>query len=386
MEGRVVRSSLPDVVRFTSRTLKRVPNIFWIVLIWWLAYALIFTVQIVHISGPEGMTMSWRQALHFSFGTWMTWVPLSLALYWMVRHFPIERGRFFRSLAALFAASLLVVLLRSVYVYATTSVFNWYGYRPPPGFIGVVATSFNNNFMSAWVVIGLAHALVFYQRSRERGQQVAQLQAGLATAKLQALRAQLNPHFLFNALNSVAEMVHQDAELADRMLVSLSALLREGLFSEREQFRPLHEEISLIKHYLMIEKIRLHERLQLEWRIDTSCLDIPVPALILQPLVENAIVHGIARRRSQGALRIGAEQRGSVLVLEVENCMAPAVSTVRGTGVGLRSISSRLQLLYGGRAALNQCITEAGRYFVCLSIPTSPHVATDGLAGQRDMP
>lgn len=350
---------------------KRIPSVFWVVLLWWTAYALIFATQVVWMGEQQGRPISWKEALQFSFGGWMTWVPLSLALYWLVKRHPIERGRSLRSISILMASALAVVLLRAAYVHLTNPVFAWYGDQPLPGFGSVLTTAFINGFMLAWLVIGIAHAMVFYQRSHERGQKVAELETSLTRTQLEALRAQLNPHFLFNALNSVAEMVHRDAELADRMLVSLAALLRDSLSPEQDQLRPLREELVLVEHYLMIEKIRLSERLQVVWDIRPDCLEVPIPALILQPLVENAIVHGIARRRSPGILRVRGRFRDDRLSLEVENSIAPGNTIASGTGIGLQSTRSRLQLLYGEHACLVLQRTEAGDHLVRLDIPAT---------------
>ena len=188
-------------------------------------------------------------------------------------------------------------------------------------------------------------------------------------ALLEALRAQLNPHFLFNALNSVAEMVHIDGELADRMLVALSALLRDALKQEPQQERPLREEIAAIEHYLTIEKIRLGERLQVRWDVDPACLEAPVPVLILQPLVENAIVHAIARRKASGMLAIAASDAGDTLLLRVENSAAPDDGDRRGNGIGLRSVADRLHLLYGERARMQRIDVGSGAYGVELRLP-----------------
>jgi len=349
--------------------IKRVSPVFWAVLVWWSSYALLFSAQIALMTGPQGMPMSWPQALGFSFGVWMTWVPLTLGLYWLVQRFPIARGQLLRAFAAMLAAALLVVLLRSVYVYLTDPFFHWYGPQATPDLFEVALTSFNNNFILAWIVIGAAHAAVFYRRGRDSARQVAVLKASLAEARLEAIRAKLNPHFLFNALNSVAEVVHEDAELADRMLVSLSALLREALAAEASQSRPLRDEIALVRHYVTIEQVRLQYRLRLQWQVDEDCLDVEVPTLILQPLVENAIVHGVARRRRSGPLRICARLHGRALRLEVENCAAADAPPVRGPGIGLNTVRSRLRLMHGEAATLEQAVTAEGRYLVRIELP-----------------
>ncbi len=348
---------------------KRIPNVVWIVLIGWTAYALIFASQVAGMTDRHGIAVTWRDALVLSFGGWMTWIPLSLGLYALVKRHAIERGRVLRAMLALTGGALAVVVLRAGYVSATNDVFAWYGTEPLPPFTRVLATSFLNNFMLAWLVIGIAHAIVFHRRSRDHGRRVAELESSLATSRLDALRAQLNPHFLFNAINSVAEMVHRDAELADRMLVSLAALLRDGLSTGQDQMRLLRDEIALVRHYLMIEAIRLGDRLKVEWDIADEVLDMPVPALVLQPLVENAIVHGIARRRSPGRLGIRARRVGDELVLEVDNSVAAGAPSASGTGIGLHSTTSRLELLYGDRARLERTTLDDGRHCVRIALP-----------------
>lgn len=354
---------------------KRIPIVFWIVLLWWTAFSLVYAIQIVRMGAPEDDPATWAKALQIAFGGWMTWVPLSLGLYWLVQRFPLERGRIVRSACVLTVAVLAVVWLRALYVYGTNSVFGWYRNEPLPGFGSVLATSMDNNFVLAWIVVGLVHAMVFHQRSQVRAQKVAELEASLISTQLDVLRARLNPHFLFNALNSVAEMVHRDADLAERMLVSLSSLLRDSLSPEQDRQRLLREEIARVQHYLMIEKIRLGERLQVEWQVDEACLDVPVPALILQPLVENAIVHGIARRRGAGTLRVSGRIDAETLLLDVENSVAAGCVAVPGTGIGLHSTRKRLDLLFGSRASLTGGPSESERYLVRLRMPVSPRQA-----------
>ncbi len=139
---------------------KRVPSVFWIVLMWWTAYALIFATQVIRMGDQQGQPISWQEALQFSFGGWMTWVPLSLGLYWLVKRSPIERDRVLRSLSVLMLGAVAVVVLRAIYVYLTNSFFAWYGDQALPGFGSVLSTAFSNNFMLAWLVIGISHAMV----------------------------------------------------------------------------------------------------------------------------------------------------------------------------------------------------------------------------------
>ena len=353
---------------------KRVPPILWITLLWWAGFSLVFAIQSVRMKMPDGTSISWEIALEQAFGGWMSWVPLTLGMYWLVRRFPFERQHLGRSLLVHGSAVVGAITLRACYVYATNSIFNWYP-AGLPNFSDVLEQSEQNNFLLSCVVIGMLHAFIYYDRSREREKRVNELEANLALSKLAALRAQINPHFLFNSLNSVAEIVHADSKLADQMLVSLAALLRDSLGSGREQVRTMLEELELVEHYLMIEKIGLGDRLTVAWNVDDRVEDVVVPALILQPIVENAIVHGISLRRTPGLLSINVEIIAGNLEIVVENSLAEGVRPEVGNGIALNSTRTRLNLLYGDAATLEQRASKDGStYQVLVCIPVDSDV------------
>ena len=166
-------------------------------------------------------------------------------------------------------------------------------------------------------LIGLAHAGVFYRRYREREQQAAVLESRLNQARLRALQAQLQPHFLFNTLNGIATLVRRDPATAEEMLLSLSDLLRIALSSSHRQEIPLREELDFLDRYLAIQRMRFGDRLRVTEEIETSAMDCLVPALLLQPLVENAIRHGLEPSGKLGELRI-ERLRPDVLFLDVQ--------------------------------------------------------------------
>jgi two-component system, LytTR family, sensor kinase len=205
--------------------------------------------------------------------------------------------------------------------------------------------------------MGLYYAFDYHRRFREREVAAAQLETQLATAHLQALRMQLNPHFLFNALHSAAMLTMIDPGGAHRVLVQLSALLRTTLDRSSAAEVPLSEEIDFVDRYLAIERIRFQDRLRVEMTIDDDALGAIVPNLILQPLVENAVRHGIARRTNAGALTIRGTRRGPALVLEVEDDGPGlpggwSLASSKGSGVGLTNVRSRLEGLYGPEGRL----------------------------------
>jgi signal transduction histidine kinase len=211
---------------------------------------------------------------------------------------------------------------------------------------------------AAWLALaGLAHAVQFQRRYREREKHAVLLSARLTDARLRALRNQLQPHFLFNALNGIATLVRRDPPAAHDMLTSLSELLRLALSQSDRQEIPLHEEIEFLDRYLEIQKMRFGDRLTISKEIEPGTLDCAVPPLVLQPLVENAIRHGIEPLGSPGCVRISARRADDVLVLAVEDNGAGIQSehashSPNGHGVGLASVRERLESLYQGRASL----------------------------------
>jgi LytS/YehU family sensor histidine kinase len=202
-----------------------------------------------------------------------------------------------------------------------------------------------------WIIIGLFFLIQQYQAGRERELRASQLETQLAEARLQALEAQLHPHFLFNALNTIAVLVRTNRNTqAVRVVTGLGELLRHALDSAGTQFVPLKQEIDFIRRYLEIEQIRFGDRLQVEMEIEPGVTDARVPYLILQPLVENAIRHGIASRVAAGRLRITARRDGDRLRLSVEDDgpgLPPDLDAGQRNGVGLSTTAARLAQLYG---------------------------------------
>lgn len=311
---------------------------------WWTLYGVVSASQWMSMEGADGQVMPLARAATLGFASALLWIPLSLLLLWGVQRWPIERGRLVRSLAASLAMVLGLVLLRALAVLALNPWVGWY--REAPALGEVLMSSLANNFLLLWLMVGAAHAWLYAGRVRQRERQAEQLQAALVEARLQALASQLNPHFMFNALNSIAEMVHHDPAVADRMLVGLGELLRSSLDRQSEALVPLREELSLLRHYLEIEQLRLGDRLRVEWAVDEDAEEAPVPPLMLQPLAENAIVHALSLRISPGRLSVDAALRGDRLQLAIADDGGHRAST-RHHGQGLANLRERLRQLYG---------------------------------------
>jgi sensor histidine kinase YesM len=192
-----------------------------------------------------------------------------------------------------------------------------------------------------------------FERSRNAERRALELQVLAREAELKSLRAQLDPHFLFNSLNSVAALIGNDARAARQMCFLMAQFFRKSLTLAREQSIPLAEEVSLAETFLAIEKVRFGERLQSNFDIAEDVRDVAVPPLVLQPLVENAVHHGVAHLLEGGAVCVKARRREQFLEIVVENPCDPDRPPSRGTGVGLVNVRSRVETLCGHRASVD---------------------------------
>ena len=218
----------------------------------------------------------------------------------------------------------------------------------------------------AIVLAILGHYLLWaFQRSREAERQALESQVLAREAELKSLRAQLDPHFLFNSLNSVAALIGNDTAAARHMCFLMAQFFRKSLTLGREQAIPLAEEISLAETFLAIERVRFGERLRTNFDIADDVRDISVPPLMLQPLVENAVHHGVAHLLEGGEVTVHARRRDRFIELIVENPCDPDRPPSRSTGVGLVNVRSRVEKLCGDRASVD---VDAGETHFRVSI------------------
>jgi signal transduction histidine kinase len=286
---------------------------------------------------------------------WYAWAVLVPGILWMARHYRFERQTWRRAAAMhamgvvifTFAHALLTVTCRIPIAHAMdVKVASWWAEMQRLFFL-----NFDWEMMTYWAIVGLSHALDFHRESQERALAAAQLETRLAEAQLQALQRQLHPHFLFNTLHTISALMHRDIDAADSMLARLSDLLRLTLDRIGVQAVLLKEELEFLGKYLEIERSRFGDRLAVDFDIDPETFDAWVPNLILQPLVENAIRHGIGPRIGGGRLVIAARRTGDRLWLLVRDD-GPGLSEARLNAfnkgrVGLTNTRSRLRHLYG---------------------------------------
>ncbi|HTG44532.1 MAG TPA: histidine kinase [Verrucomicrobiae bacterium] len=245
--------------------------------------------------------------------------------------------------------------------------------HPPGSFRPFLALRAALDVLVYWSLVGVCQAITNFRRSQERERRAAELEASLTGAKLQALRMQINPHFLFNTLNSIAALVYINPRAADEMLGDLGELLRRSLDSMDQQEIPLAQELEFIGAYLSIEQKRFGERLRLEQCVPDELRQALVPALILQPLVENAIRHGIESQRGPGLIWIEATREGKHLRLIVrDNGRGVPEANLNSSGrrgIGLANTQARLQGLYGQEQSFSFGKAEPQGFKVDIHLP-----------------
>lgn len=351
--------------------------------LFWVLVAGIFTLVAVVDSSQlyvgrrfQERSLSWYRALFFTLPEWWLWALLTPLVFWLARRFPLQGKRAPLHVLGHVAASGVVA-----FGHMTTSLaISWFAQGGSPAFssfgkflLSVFLQWFHIEVLVYWTILGFAHAIAYYRQTRERDVRAAQLQTRLVQAQLQALKMQLHPHFLFNTLNAVSVLVRKgDNPAAIRMITGLSDLLRLALEKARAQEVTLKEEMEFVDRYLAIEKIRFRDRLKVAIEVAPDTLDAVVPNLILQPLVENAIRHGIAPKPDAGRVEVRAEARNGTLRLRVRDDgvgLHEDGPARPGGGVGLGTTRERLRQLYGERFRLDLRPLPGGGTEAVLDLP-----------------
>jgi LytS/YehU family sensor histidine kinase len=226
--------------------------------------------------------------------------------------------------------------------------------RSGAALVGLVRTGFADQIVIYFAIVVAAHAYEYFERAREEELERSELQQALAASELQALRIQLHPHFLFNTLHGISTLIDSDPKAAKGMIVRLSSLLRAALKHASSDLASLQEEIEFIQAYLDIEKLRLGKRLVVRFTIDPATSQMLVPQLILQPLVENAIVHGVSCNRECGWIEIATQQDDGAFEIQVRNSVGGEGR--KGVGLGLQNTAARLKHLYTTGASFSFAI------------------------------
>jgi two-component system, LytTR family, sensor kinase len=321
----------------------------------------------------SGEPPSWRWIV-FNSVDWFLYALLTPAVLRAGRRLPLRRPHLARNIGFhIIGALALCVIWAGLGTLLRLAIF------PIPtavealqGFASWTLTTLPFGVSVYFAIVGIEHALFYFAEARDREMQAIRLEAQLAEARLGALRMQLNPHFLFNSLNAITVLVRdRDTAAATRMLELLSDVLREALRSDAGHETQLQKELAFVERYLAIEQIRFSDRLRVRVDAEPAALDAVVPTFVLQPLVENALRHGIARKAAAGALEIAARIQGTQLVLTVQDD-GPGLERdqpERPGGVGLENLRARLAALYGERASLTIANAEPAGAVATVRLP-----------------
>ncbi len=351
------------------------PPFFFLIFAAWLVPALLSGFNTYVQDRLDGRTPDWRWVL-FSSVDWLLYAVLTPVVFRVSRRFPLER----RHLARNIALHVLGALVMCV-AWAALGTLLRLGIFPPGsgattqkvwlGFVSWVFTTLPFGVGVYFALVGIQHSFFYFAQARERETHAARLAAQLSEARLGALRMQLHPHFLFNTLNSITVLVRdRDTAAASRMLELLSDVLRQVLRTGEAHETALLHEVEFLERYLAIEQVRFSDRLRPHIQIDPAVAHAAVPRFLLQPLVENALRHGIDRRAAAGLLQVSAHREGGHLVLAVRDD-GPGLPTTPDavTGLGLSNTRARLAALYGGGATLDVANAKGGGVIATVRLP-----------------
>jgi hypothetical protein len=331
----------------------------------WTVLALLSASQWAVGMAAEGKPYQWGWLITNRLVDWYSCAIFTPLFFWLARKYPVDRTRWVRNLPIhLLTAALATPIKFAIQGWVMTHIVG----QPFPPLTQVLARAFITENIAFWCVILAVHAVEFHQRVREREILTARLQARLSEAQLDALTSRLHPHFLFNTLQGISTLVYRDPAAADAMLGHLSTLLRKALSKGQGHELTLAEELALLDEYLAIVQVRFGERVVVVREVDSTALTGLVPQLLLQPLVENAIEHGIARRAGAGKIAIRGVRAGETITISVSDD-GPGLERPGPDGVGLSSTRLRLGELYGARASLSLEPAVGGGLVATVQLP-----------------
>ncbi|HKD53000.1 MAG TPA: histidine kinase [Steroidobacteraceae bacterium] len=347
----------------------------WIAAIW-CAGALFDASQTVLIMHAEGRHIAWLPLFATELVSWLPWALATPLVIHLARRYPIVRGMSVRTLSVHLAAFAAISAVSETWFTVLQMLFNPWHNRKWPTFVDTWTTTLIFQVLTFLIAYALILTVTYVVDAREsmarQLTETARLNEELSKAQLAALRRQLEPHFMYNTLNSIAGLVRdQRNDAAVSMIVGLSEFLRRSSEDSHRSQVALQEEVEYLQRYLDIQKVRFGERLQVNVDIPEKLLRAKVPNLLLQPLVENAIKHGIAKRVAGGTVRVAGVCHNGNLCLSVYND-GPTLPTdweATRTGVGIGNLRTRLQILHGGESGLQLRSADPGGVEVVVTLP-----------------
>jgi two-component system LytT family sensor kinase len=348
----------------------------WIVAIW-SGVGLFDATQNVFVMRAEGMHHAWSRLFLTLLLSWLPWALATPFVLVLSRRYPLARWRRFSTWGTHLAAFATIALVYAAWSAVLEELLNPWAIVPRPDpFATLWLAKFYNGLLSFLILYGTILLVSYMLDSRERlafqQTETARLNEQLSKAQLYALRRQIEPHFLFNTLNAIAGLVREQRnDAAVTMIAGLSDCLRRVMKDSNRQQVPLGEELEFVQKYLDIQKVRFAERLQVSMDVPSELFSAQVPSLILQPMVENALKHGIAKRVQGGAIRITGFRANGKLTLSVYNDgpNLPAGWEKANSGIGMANVRTRLQGLYGDAFEFIMRNQSPGGVEVSVSVP-----------------
>lgn len=341
----------------------------------WAFVGVLFVVPMIAQSLADSREIPWSRIVS-DLLSWTIWGLLLPSIWWLSRRFPFERSRLASRIPIHLAGGLLIssifVVLLEIKDEIVDALFSAETPLAPLRDIeGYLYGGLEFFLLPYFAIVALVHALGRFQQHRRRELKASRLETRLVQAHLEVLKMQLRPHFLFNTLNAISSLMHRDVDAADRMITLLSDLLRMSLDQDERHQVTLQNELDFLNRYLAIEQIRFRDRLAVEIEVEPECLAVQVPRLILQPLVENSIRHGIAMRSAAGRVAIRGRREGERLLLTVwdDGPGLPGEGVVLREGLGLSNTRARLQQIYGSDHRFDLRNAAGGGLEVLLDIP-----------------
>src|SRR6266850_3604347 len=340
----------------------------------WTIMAFFFATQVYMLYYREEKPVPFKRALFVEGLGCFLWALSTPLVLWLARRFRIGRNNWRRRVPLHFLISLglvstLLTIAYVVYMFGTGRPSN----LTPLRILQFIIYNVDRGLLTYWVIVLSSHAFNYYKSFRQGELNAAQLRTQLAQSQLEALKMQVHPHFLFNTLHSISALLNKDVDAARSMIMRLGDFLRLTLENAGTQEVTLQQEMEFLNGYLEIERVRFQDRLTTLVNVDPLMLDVPVPNLILQPIVENAMRHAIATHSDCGRIEITAMPRNGALRIEVRD-NGPGLPVDQDTihlrkGVGLANTRARLERLYGADHLLELTNDPAGGLVVTLEIP-----------------
>jgi two-component system, LytTR family, sensor kinase len=316
-------------------------------------------------------SIGWARLLVFSVGTAWIWAALTPVVLWLTRAAILGAGHRSRTVAIYALAGFGFFLISGTLQWILGVVTGMYS--PSQFWSTLVSVSVETRILACLAIITLGWSACYFALYRTRHLHASELETRLAKTHLQVLKTQLQPHFLFNTLNAVAELVHTDPDAADQMITRLGRLLRLSLDHAGHQVVPLRQETDFLRVYIGIEQVRFQDRLQVVWDLASETLEAAVPTLLWQPVLENAIRHGVTPLAGRGRIVIASYREGDDLVLEIrDNGRGLPAGGAPREGVGLRNIRERVDQLYGARGRFSLGPALGGGTIATLRLPFTP--------------